>query len=229
MFRGLIIVASLLVSGVPVAHAQLKLSDFFIDLDQQTKANELFVSNTGNERMFLKIKASEVVDPGLESEEVISSENPRELGLLVSPQRVILEPGEEKRVRLVALADTDKDRFFKVNVTPVVGELETTETIGVKLLVAYAAWVFQRPENAEPELTVSRDDGKIKIRNIGTTHAEILPGKQCSISGEECDDLTEVRVLVGHEKEIELPFPDNTAPLEMKAVFSGKSQLVKVE
>ena len=229
MFKSLIIAVCLLVLVIPQAHAQLKLSDFFIDLAPQSKAEELFVSNTGNERLFLKIKAVEVIDPGLESESIISNEDPRKLGLLVSPQRVVLEPGEEKRVRLVGLEDTATDRFFKVNVTPVVGELETTETIGVKLMVAYAAWIFQRPDNAKPELIVSREAGKIKVKNIGETHAQIFAGEQCNINGKECVDIEKFRVLVGREKQIDLPFPDNTAPIEIKAIYSGKSETIIVE
>ena len=217
--------AALILAGP--ANAQLKLSDFFIDLNPATQSEDLYAENLGQERLFLKVSVVEVQDPGQETEEIVDIADPRELGLLVSPQRLVVEPGGEKRIRVLALAPTDRDRFFKVTVTPVVGDVESEQTIGVKLMIAYAAWVFLRPEGAVPHLTGVREGRVLRVRNSGGTHAELTGGRQCaSDSMGSCEGIERFRVLAGQEKEIELPYPDNEAPIDFKVLYAGQADKV---
>ena len=209
------------------ANAQLKLSDFFLDLDPVTQSEDLYAENLGQERMYLKVSVVEVTDPGLSTEGVHEIADPRELGLLVSPQRLVVEPGGEKRIRILALEPAMKDRFFKVTVTPVVGEIESEQMIGVKLMIAYAAWVFQRPEGATPNLIGWREGNVLKVRNEGGTHAELTGGKQCAPAAPgSCDTIDRVRILAGQEKEIALPYPANPAPVAFKVLYAGKADPV---
>ncbi|MDJ0921730.1 MAG: hypothetical protein QNI84_11425 [Henriciella sp.] len=209
------------------AQAQLRLSDFFIDLYPGATSGEIYAANEGSDPLYLKVTAEEVIDPGLETESVRDVVDPRELGLLVSPQRLIVNEGEEKRIRLVALEQPEADRFYKVTVTPVVGEIESDEMIGVKLMIAYAAWVFVRPEDGAPALTARREDGALIVKNDGTTHAELTGGKQCaSADRDSCEKIDRFRVLAGREKRIDLPMPENAAPIEFNVLYASEVEKV---
>jgi len=206
----------------PAAQAQLKLSDIFVDLHPKRMSAQIFAANTGDERLYLKVTVVEVLNPSLETEEVRDVADPRELGLLVSPQRLVVEPGEEKRIRMVALEKVNEDRFFKVTVAPVVGDIESEEMMGVKVLIAYAAWVFVRPEGGTPEISGTRNGRKLVVKNTGTTHAELTGGKQCTGAGRDtCDAIERFRVLAGREKTITLPRASE--PVRFKILYADQT------
>ncbi len=221
MFARIVLAIAVLLSSMSSAQAQLKISDIFVDLFPGRPSNQIFASNLGDERLYLKVTAEEVLNPGLEGEVTRNVKDPRELGLLVSPQRLVLDPGEEKRIRLVALENPTADRFFKVTVTPVVGEVESEDLIGVKVLIAYAAWVFVRPEGAAPKISGVRNGRTLTVRNTGNTHAELTGGKQCtSSSRDSCASIDRFRVLAGQEKTISLPRERET--VEFKILYADQ-------
>ena len=201
--------------------AQLKLSDIFVDLHPKHPSSQIFASNTGEERLYLKVTAVEVLNPGLDTEEIRDVTDPRALGLLVSPQRLIVEPGEEKRIRMVALARVQQDRFFKVTVAPIVGDIESEDLMGVKVLIAYAAWVFVRPDGAKPDISGIRKGRTLTVKNTGTTHAELTGGKQCvGSSRDTCESIERFRVLAGREKTVTLPKANE--PVRFKILYADQ-------
>ena len=220
MLRSIIVSLGLMLAAIGPAWAQLQLNDFFIDLGDGAKPGELYAANRGDETLYLQVTVEEVLNPGAEDEEIVKIANPREAGVLVSPQRLVAQPGEEKRIRIVALKDADEDRFFKLTVTPVVGDLESEEAIGVKVMIAYAAWVFLRPEGAEPMITAEQTGAVLTLRNEGRTHAEISNAKQCGDDG-ACETIPKFLMMAGAEKVVEL---NSTDPVEAKVMFAGKAQ-----
>lgn len=224
MFRSLLVALLLTIGLASPAAAQLQLNNFFIDLGDGQSPGELYAANRGDETLYLQVTVEEVLNPGSEEEETVRIYNPREAGVLVSPQRLVAQPGEEKRIRIVALDGTDTDRFFKLTVTPVVGDLESEDAIGVKVMIAYAAWVFLRPEGAEPEIVAEQTGDRFTVRNNGNTHAEITGIKQCEEDG-ACEDLTKFRLLAGSEKTLEL---ETEAPVTAKVLFAGKNTALEI-
>lgn len=224
MYRALILTLGLYFASIGNAQAQLQLNEFFIDLDDGSTPGELYAANRGNETLYLQVTVEEVLNPGETNQEVIKISNPREAGVLVSPQRLVAQPGEEKRIRIVALDKTEDDRFFKVTVTPVAGDLESEEAIGVKVMIAYAAWVFQRPEQARPQIFAQQVGDVLTLRNTGNTHAEIVGIKQCAATG-ECENLQKFRLMAGKEKRLELA---SSAPVSAKIAYAGKSENLQI-
>ena len=221
MLRSIFVTLGFMIAAIGPASAQLQLNDFFIDLGDGAKPGELYAANRGDETLYLQVTVEEVLNPGAEDEEIIKIANPREAGVLVSPQRLVAQPGEEKRIRIVALKDANEDRFFKLTVTPVVGDLESEEAIGVKVMIAYAAWVFLRPEGApHPWITAEQTGAVLTLRNEGRTHAEISNANQCGDDG-DCDTIPKFRMMAGAEKVVELNSAD---PVEAKVLFADKAK-----
>ena len=204
-----------------LAQGSLRLSDFFIDLHPERRAGALFAKNEGSEALYLKIDVVEVLDPTEADSDVRRVDDPRELGLLVSPQRLVLQPGEEGRIRALALTDPDGDRFYKVSVVPVAGTLNTETPVGIKVMIGYSAWVYVRPEGAKPELKGVRKGNSLTLTNTGDTLAQLVMGKQCT-AVRQCEQIQPMRVLAGRRKHVELPFVDGSATFRM--VWGDQSQ-----
>ncbi len=196
------------------AHGALRLSDFFVELHGAQRGDALFAHNEGDEVLYLEVRVEEVLDPLADPPNVRQADDPRSLGLLVSPQRLVLQPGEEGRIRTLAMTQPDQDRFYKVTVVPVTGALQSDQSVGVKVMIGYSAWVFIRPEGARPVLEGSRREGELLLRNAGDTLARLVRGRQCDAHG-RCERLEPVRVLAGQSKSLPLPLADGEVTFRM--------------
>ncbi len=201
--------------------ANLKLSDFYIDLHENGRSDSIYASNQGKETMYLKISVVEVINPGAENQEIRKITNPKELGLLVSPQRLVVKAGEEGRIRMVSLTEPENDRFYKITVEPVVGELQSKEQIGVKILVGYSAWAYVRPKGASPSVTGRREGKKLILTNSGGTLAQMMAGKQCTVA-KSCTKIDPFRVLAGQQKTIDLTHEN--APVSFRMTWGNEGE-----
>lgn len=210
--RGLFLITIAAMIAAPL-NAQVKLSDFYVDLSSSAPANAIYAANEGGETLYLKVDVAEVLDPSAKKHELHYEPDPRKLGLLVSPQRLVLAPGEEGRIRLVALTDPDRDKFYKISVVPVTGSLSTESEVGVKVMIGYTAWAWIRPEGARPIVSAKRTGTKLILRNNGETLARMMMGKQCA--GETCESIEPFRLLAGQDKTLDLPFGDRPVSFRM--------------
>lgn len=200
--------------------AQVRLSDFHIGLNAQDPTDSIYLSNLGDETLYLAISVVEVLNPAEDAPDLVEEIDPRTLGLLVSPQRLVLEPGAENRIRLVALDRPEEDRFYKVTVKPVTGALETNEQIGVKVMVGYSAWVWIGAQGGQPDVWGQRDGDRVVLHNRGDTLAELRMGEQCAAG--RCEPLETVRILAGDERTIDLPL--GAAPVTFRMVWGNQSE-----
>jgi P pilus assembly chaperone PapD len=143
------------------------------------------------------VTPTEVQDPGKPSERRIESPDPEQLGLLATPNRLVLEPGERKFLRVALLKPPgETDRVFRVTVKPVVGAV-AGEATGLKLMVGYEMLVIQRPPAPRADLTGAREGDAITITNRGNSNAELFQGKQCDAAGKACEPLDSHRIYAG--------------------------------
>lgn len=206
---------------VQPAHANLKLSDFYIDLHENGRSDSIYASNLGKETMYLKVSVAEVINPGADNQEIRKVANPKELGLLVSPQRLVVKAGEEGRIRMVALTEPEKDRFYKITVEPVAGRLQSKEQIGIKILVGYSAWAYVRPKGASPSVTGRRDGKKLILTNSGDTLARMMAGKICPAAS-SCEKIDPFRVQAGQQKTIDLTHKN--APVSFRMTWGNEGE-----
>lgn len=195
--------ALLLGLGIPLclsapAHAQLVLSEVIVDFQPgKPPRSDIEAWNDSKERMYISAEASEILSPGLPGERRVHDPDPEKLGLLVTPARMILEPGEHKLVRIAAIAAAGtKDRVYRVMIKPVAGGVAAQES-ALKILVGYDVLVMVRPAAPQPDVKATRTGKTITFHNGGNTNAELTDGRQCDAAGKQCKELASKRLYEG--------------------------------
>ena len=189
------------------ASAGLMLSKVILDLGPETTPrDDIELWNDGAERLYVVAEPAEVVDPGLPTEQRRPSGDPAVTGLLVTPQKLILEPGEHKLVRIAALAERPAhDRVYRVTIKPVAGPVSADQS-ALKLFVGYDALVIYRPEQPRSDVSATRNGRQLTFHNGGNTNVELAQGRQCDASGQDCRDLPANRLYPGADWTITTPF-----------------------
>ena len=202
------------------ALADLVLSQVVLDFQPgQPPREDIEVLNDGRERLYVVVEPAEIKSPGLPGEQRVQMHDPQELGLLASPARLILEPGQRKFVRIAAItAPGDQDRIYRVTIKPVVGELNSTAS-GVKVLVGYDVLVILRPQLPIAVVTAIRLGKRLVFQNMGNTNAELFHGRQCDASGKKCTDLPATRLYAGATWQVDLSWD---TPVEYTKKVGGQ-------
>jgi P pilus assembly chaperone PapD len=186
------------------ARADLVLSQLVVELspNQRSRA-DVEVWNSGTDRAFVAVDPREIIDPGTARETSRNDPDPERLGLLVSPERIVLEPGQRRLLRIASLAKSDRERVYRVTVKPVIGQL-SSDSSGLKVLVGYDMLVLVRPEEAKAHVSGSRSAGGLTLKNDGNVSVELVDGKACGPSFPTCTDLPGGRLYVGAEKTLQV-------------------------
>jgi P pilus assembly chaperone PapD len=188
---------ALFVAAAP-ARADIFLSDLIVDLQSGKQLrDDVEVWNSGAERAYVAIEPREIVRPGTADETVRTDPDPEKLGLLVTPTRMVLEPGQRKIIRLASLVGAPQtERVYRVTVKPVVGEIESNNS-GLKILVGYDVLVLVRPSEPASTVIAKRSGSTLTFTNDGNVSVELVDGRQCDSSRAHCADLPGKRLYAG--------------------------------
>lgn len=205
------------------AQAAITVSQAVVDIapDAPT-AQDVEVANDGDEIAYVVVEPSEIQAPGLATEKRVPIADPGVGGLLVTPQRIILQPGERKLIRIAAIgARQPLDRVYRVTVKPVAGQV-TAPVTALKLFVGYDILVILRPQSLEPKIVGERQGRTLTLRNTGNTNAELYEGKQCAGPGAAaCTDLPARRLYPGQVWQQVLP---GDAAADYRVAVGSKSE-----
>jgi P pilus assembly chaperone PapD len=192
---------------VGLAHAEMVLSQVIVDLlPGKPPREDIEVWNDGPERMYVLAEPFEIVAAGTPQEQRVAAGLPDPAGLLVSPQRLVLEPGERRTVRVAAIGERPAaDRVYRVAIRPVAGAL-SAEASALKVFVGYDTLVLVRPERFTGDVEAERHGRTLTLVNRGNTAQELFDGKQCDPAGAECQGLPAKRLYPGASWEQTLPF-----------------------
>ncbi|MCB1692521.1 MAG: fimbria/pilus periplasmic chaperone [Pseudomonadales bacterium] len=165
------------------------------------------VSNTGDDVMYVQVEVLAVDHPGTEKETRTKVSDPKALKLLATPDKLIIPPGGQKLVRIVNLqASNDAERVYRINVTPIVAPLEE-ESSQLRIVVAYQILTIVQPDKPESNLVVSRTGQQVTFQNTGNTNVLLSEGKQCRPDdATQCEDLASRRLYAGNTWTLDLPF-----------------------
>lgn len=214
--------------GAAPASAQLAIDRLWVDFEPGTpKRADIVIRNESQDRYYITVSPVEITAPGDEAEARSQISDPEQLGLLVSPNRLIVEPGGLRSIRLVSLnGDLEKDRVYRVKVSPQVGAIEAADPgegnrgVSVKLLTAYDLLVTARPAKPAAKISTQRHGNILTIVNGGDTNTLLFEGRACpagvkpynaaGAAGEPaaasvCADIGARRLYAGNEWVVELP------------------------
>ena len=203
------------------ARADLSVSQVIVDLaPDRPPRDDIEVWNNGGERIYVVAEPSEIADPGLPDERRVQQRDPEQLGLLVSPNRMMLEPGQRRLLRIAALGTRgERDRIWRVVVKPVVGQVTASQS-ALKILVGYDVLVILRPPKPKGQVVESRQGRHLSLRNLGNTNIELFAGRQCESSGGGCHDLPAHRLYAGASWQQELP---SDGPITYNVKIGGRT------
>lgn len=206
------------------ARADLVLSQVVVDLTPDAPPRtDIEAWNDGTERMYVIAEPAEVVAPGTPGEHRVSTPDPAALGLLVTPQKLILEPGQRELIRIASIAPrSTQERIYRITVKPVAGEVKAAGS-ALKILIGYDVLVIVRPSVMTGTVTAQRSGARIVLRNDGTTNVELYEGRQCAAGAKDCKTLPPKRLYAGASWEQPI---DPSRPVEYK-IKTGKTTDVK--
>ena len=186
---------------------------------------EVKVTNPDREPLYIQVELKEVLNPGLPNEVKKPVTNPKEAGLLVTPNKMAIQPGGEQVVRIVNLKGLkDVERIFRLTLKPVAGDIEAEQT-GVKILIGYELLVTVQPIAPKFEITPSRNGNKLVLENTGNINVNLSKGTQCKDAEKsECVDLPSYRLYAGNKVELDLKY---TTPVNYFATTGMNTQVVQ--
>ena len=219
-----------LMCWAPGALAEMRLSRSIVEFSPGQRLQNIDVLNAGNETLYISADALEVINPEQRNPKRQALKDPRTAPLLVTPNRLVLKPGQRKAMRLaLRQAATDKDRVFRVSVIPNLGKVThkgdgKSVNSAIKLVVGYDVLVIARPQGFEPKLQVSRKGKLLKLSNVGNSSVFVRQVKHCQ-TPESCIDVASNRLYAGERWQVLLP---GNGPVELHQSIAGKNSVTRV-
>jgi len=232
--------AATMMAMVPMSsHANLSIDKLWVDFEAgESGRSDVVIRNDSEDRYYISVTVSEILNPGTEDEERVQEVDPEKIGLLVTPNRIVLDPGSIRSIRLVSLNQAlPKDRVYRVLISPQVGAIkakanaEDEQSIAIKLLAAYDVLVVARPNGSAPEIESERNAERVTLKNVGNTNVLVLDGFVCpEEAGDEpsvdtCTVFPTKRLFSGGEMDIDLNSPSDRVILRTKSAATGSAKL----
>jgi P pilus assembly chaperone PapD len=207
------IVFLLLLLLSPMGWADMYVDRSIVIFEPETQPRQdIKVSNSDEEVMYVQVEVFQVNNPGEDSEERIKVNDPKQIKLIATPNKLVIPAGGQKLVRIVNLdKQNDVERIYRINITPIVAPLED-EVSQLRIIVAYQVLAIIQPKDPRSELVTTREVNKIIFHNDGSTNVLLSDGRQCNPgNSEECTDLASKRLYAGNTWELDLPFDSPVA------------------
>jgi P pilus assembly chaperone PapD len=210
------------------ALAGIEISPAVMILETAAKQTEaITVTNSGDKIAYVTVQPREVMARGEVDEKLRVDPNPTSLGLLATPARLVMEKGERRAVRIVAVsAPGSDDRVWRVKIAPAAGKLKAKQS-GVAFLIGYDALIIQRAANAKVSVTGKRLSNVVTLTNNGNSFGMISDVKYCPAAG-ECTKLPDTkRLYAGRSWSVTLPQAGGTAEITVDGL-NGKKDVLKI-
>lgn len=208
--RPLTLAATLMFSSQALAALSLDRIIVYFDPDELPR-QDMVVTNPDPENLYLQTEVYNVINPGTDQEEHVLATDPSQIKLLATPAKSVIPPNSRKTVRLVSLEKpTDKEAVYRVTFKPVVGDQEATQS-GVKILIAYQALIFVRPDNPVYNISAKVEGDQVVFSNSGNMHAVLRNGHYCQNDDpESCTPFAETGRVYAQESWT-MPLPAGAA------------------
>lgn len=210
-----------LLSSAPAADIIIDKS--VIDLTAaESRRADFHIANRGDKPREIVIEAFRVLKPGTAEETRQQFDNPREMGMLVTPGRFLLEPDGRRRVRLSFLQNpANEDLIYRLLVKPLPDEDTTTPKKSlIKVVFNYDLLVSYRPANPDSSYAVERTPDGIAFTNTGNSNFLLYSGQQCITKDTDCQALPSKRVYAGTQYRFDL---DSSRPY-VRFVMKGAGE-----
>lgn len=188
----------------PNLYANMILSQNIIHFDSGALSYKTIqVKNVGKDTLYINSFPTQVTQPGSEKEKRLTIKNPRQLGLLISPKRFKLLPGQSQFVQISSVKrEQDEDLVYRVKFSPTVADI-TANRSGLKILIAYELLVLVQPATTNADLLYEQRGEMLWLENKGNTNILLASGTHC-LDDDQCIDLPSKRLYAGQNMQIPL-------------------------
>ena len=136
-----------------MAAGVLKLSTPELRLVPDQRQGALYAQNTGDSPLYLDVEQALVLNPGEKPEQLLAISQVPKPGLLVTPTRLVLAPGQKYRMNIKTLGTPDSNQVWRVTFRP-------REHVTVQV---------QGPDGVLAPLSVSVGYGMVIYQNLATS------------------------------------------------------------
>ena len=193
------------------AQANMVLDKIIINFySGKTAREDVEVFNSGKETLYISAKLFEIIQPENNTPERRELTDPRTAGIIISPNRFIVAPGQRKVVRLITTqAAIDTDKVYRILMQPHAGKFTTDSTqkvAGIKIMLGYELLAFIRPAKLDVNLQVQRKGKSLLLHNAGNTNINVREVKLCQDTEQQrCEKLGGKRLYAGQQWQFDLP------------------------
>tara|TARA_R110002049_G_scaffold13509_3_gene58842 strand:+ start:193199 stop:193888 length:690 start_codon:yes stop_codon:yes gene_type:complete len=204
--KSLLFLLVLVLPGISSADMILNKSIIYFEPGQPNR-EDLEIQNAGSDPLYIQVTPKIVHNPGSEDQSREVFDNPKEAGLLVSPNKLVVPPNGRKLLRFVNLSpNPEVEKVYRVSITPVVGDLSAKKS-GVKILIGYEVLVIVHPVQGHFQLTHKRTNNQLTVSNKGNQNVLLRKGTQCppEVADENlCEHYPGKRLYPGNTWSVEL-------------------------
>lgn len=192
---------------IAYAHGNIAVDKSIIDIVAgQTRRSDIYISNPGDTQQDVTLEISRIMNPGTAQEQRVQIENPRELGVIVTPTQFTLAPGERRKARLSFIRiPEDSDLIYRLLVKPLtLPEPSSKKKPMIQVVFNYDILVSYRPRSPDSSFTVERSQNAITFTNTGNSNFLLYAGEQCESKDVNCRVIPAHRMYAGTTHRFEL-------------------------
>ena len=137
-----------------MAAGVLTLSTTELRFQPDQRQGALFAQNTGDSPLYLDVEQALVLNPGEKPEQLLAISQVPNPGLLVTPTRLVLAPGQKYRMNIKTLGTPASNHVWRVTFRPrehVIVQVQDTEGLSAPLSVSVGYGVVIYQNSATPE------------------------------------------------------------------------------
>ena len=133
-----------------MAAGALKLSTTELRLVPDQRQGALYTQNTGDSPLYLDVEQALVLNPAEKPEQLLDISQVPNPGLLVTPNRLVLAPGQKYRMNIKTLVTPANNQVWRVTFRPrenVIVQAQVAEGVSAPLSVSvgYGVVIYQNP------------------------------------------------------------------------------------
>ena len=197
---------------------------------QSPRRFDATLSNSGNRTEYINMKTVKIVRVKKNSYKNVTIKNPIQDGLVISPNRLVLQPNQKRIIRISYIKPYPKfDQYYQISGSPVPPKLIPNDNnsknkiqAGLQISIIYALSVTVRPEHLYPIVAIKVQHKTLLITNKGNTKVKLINGKQCHLKN--CYALKSKVVFPQSSIKIPLKYQD---PVEYTVTYPGKLYKIK--
>jgi P pilus assembly chaperone PapD len=199
----------------PDAQADLIVNRSIVEMVRgEARADVVLINSDTTSNLYIQVDPYAVTKPGETDQAMTKLTAEENLGMLVSPNKLVIPPGGRSVVRVLNLDPASvAERIYRINFIPVSPpvEIETpaddTVRSRLEVVVAYQVLVIVQPEQPVAVHAAMRTGTEAVFRNEGNSNYLMTDGEQCNpADAADCRQLPDRRVYPGNSWQLQLPF-----------------------